>query len=246
MFNLNVLVFHRIVENEISKWADVKLNLFEKLLTTIKDNNQVIVSINDWSKNHRGDLALSFDDGHLSDFEIVFPLLMEFDVFATFFIVPEFVGQKGYMTWSQIKEMSDSGMEIGSHSRSHLYLTTLPENELFEELKKSKTIIEENIGKEVRSFAYPYGDCSKKTYNFAIGVGYKNICNSKPGLCKPRVSTLNRNSVHSNITIDEIGRLLNPSAGEIFKKQVGYFIRHGLKRALGINNYIKLKDSIYS
>jgi hypothetical protein len=42
-----------------------------------------------------------------------------------------------------------------------------------------------------------------------------------------------------------IGKLLSPNASEIIKKKAGYFIRYGLKRVLGINNYIKLKDSIF-
>jgi peptidoglycan/xylan/chitin deacetylase (PgdA/CDA1 family) len=245
MSDLNVLVFHRVVESEISEWSDVKLSLFKQLLITAKGNNQVIVSINDWSKNHCGDLAFSFDDGYSSDYEIVFPLLIKFDVVATFFIVPELVNQKGYMTWNQIKEMSDAGMEIGSHSMTHPYITTLPTEQLLRELKDSKMQIEKYIGKEVVSFAYPFGDCSGRTHKAAIEAGYKNICTSKPGLCKSKISTLGRNSVHSNIAVDKSDQLLNPSARTIFKKKTGYSIRYGLKRVLGVNNYIKLRDLIY-
>ena len=184
MSNLNVLVFHRVVEGDISEWADVKVSLFKQFLITAKSNNQVIVSINDWSKNNFGDLAFSFDDGYLSDYEVVFPLLIKFNIFATFFIVPEFVNQKGYMTWIQIKEMSDAGMEIGSHSMTHPYMTTLPTEQLLRELKDSKMQIEQCIDKEVVSFAYPFGDCSGQTHKAAIEVGYKNICISRPGMSK--------------------------------------------------------------
>jgi hypothetical protein len=95
------------------------------------------------------------------------------------------------------------------------------------------------------SFAYPYGDCSARTHKAAKGAGYKNICTSKPGLCQSKEINLNRNSVHSNINSDQLNQLLNPSTSTIFKKQTAYSIRYGLKRVLGVNNYIKLRNLIY-
>ena len=246
MSDLNVLVFHRVVENKISEWADVKLALFTQLLKTAKRNNQAIVSISDWAENNSGELALSFDDGHISDFDIVLPLLKEYEAQGTFFVTPNYVGKKGYMSWEQIKALGEAGMEIGSHSLNHPYMTTLSTEQLLAELKDSKTQIEQHTGKEVISFAYPFGDCSSRTHKVAKEVSYKNICTSKPGLCKPEMNTLSRNSVHSNIMADKFDQLLNPSKEVIFKQQIGYSIRYGLKRVLGINNYIKLRDSIYS
>jgi peptidoglycan/xylan/chitin deacetylase (PgdA/CDA1 family) len=244
--NLNILVFHRIVENEISEWADVRLSLFIQLLEAAKRNNQAIVSISDWAENNSRELALSFDDGHSSDFEIVLPLLKEYGVHGTFFVTPNYVGKKGYMSWEQIKALGDAGMEIGSHSLNHPYMTTLSTEQLLAELKDSKIQIEQHTGKEVISFAYPFGDCSARTHKVAKEVGYKNICTSKPGLCKSKINNLNRNSVHSNINSDQLDQLLNPSTSTIFKKQTAYSIRYGLKRVLGVNNYIKLRNSIYS
>ena len=113
------------------------------------------------------------------------------------------------------------------------------------ELEDSKMQIEQHIGKEIVSFAYPYGDCSARTHKAAKGAGYKNICTSKPGLCQSKEINLNRNSVHSNINLDQLDQLLNPSRMAIFKQQTGYFIRYGLKRVLGVNNYIKLRNLIY-
>lgn len=246
MSNLNILVFHKIVENNVSEWADVKLALFIQLLEFANANNQAIVSIGNWANNSSGNLALSFDDGYVSDFEIVFPLLQEYDAQGTFFVTPGYVGKEGYMSWDQIKALSEAGMEIGSHSLNHTYLTTLSLEQLLTELKDSKVQIERYIGKEVVSFAYPFGDCSGATHKAAIEVGYKNICTSKPGLCKPKANTLSRNSVHSNITTGQFDQLLNPSTSTIFKKQTSYSIRYGLKRVLGVNNYIKLRDYIYS
>jgi peptidoglycan/xylan/chitin deacetylase (PgdA/CDA1 family) len=125
MSNLNILVFHKVVENEANEWADVRLALFIQLLETSKRHKQKIVSIDSWTENNSGELALSFDDGHGSDFDIVLPLLQEYDIQGTFFVTPNYVGKKGYMSWGQIKTLSEAGMEIGSHSMNHPYMTTL-------------------------------------------------------------------------------------------------------------------------
>jgi|SaaInlStandDraft_4_1057021.scaffolds.fasta_scaffold04793_4 peptidoglycan/xylan/chitin deacetylase (PgdA/CDA1 family) len=243
---LNILVFHKIVGDKVGEWADVKLALFTQLLKTANANNQVIVSISDWAENNSGELAFSFDDGHCSDFDIVLPLLQEYGAQGTFFVTPNYVGKNGYMSWEQIKALGEAGMEIGSHSLSHPYMTTLSTEQLLIELKDSKAQIEQHTGKEIVSFAYPFGDCFARTHKVAKEVGYKNICTSKPGLCKSKMNNLNRNSVHSNINSDQLDQLLNPSTRTIFKKQTAYSIRYGLKRVLGVNNYIKLRNSIYS
>ena len=56
MSNLNILVFHKVAEDEVSEWADVRLALFVQLLEAAKRNNQAIVSISDWAENNSGEL----------------------------------------------------------------------------------------------------------------------------------------------------------------------------------------------
>ncbi len=69
-------------------------------------------------------------------------------------------------------------MEIGSHSLIHSYMTILSTEQLLIELKDSKAQIAQQTGKEVVSFAYPFGDCSGRTHKVATEVGYKNnYCN---------------------------------------------------------------------
>ena len=73
------------------------------------------------------------------------------------------------MNWEEIKEMSESGIYFGSHTRSHAILSKISSDEIWREISESKTIIEEKINKEVKSFAYPNGqindfndDCIKQ------------------------------------------------------------------------------------
>lgn len=80
------------------------------------------------------------------------------------------------MNWDNIKEMSSNHMAIGSHSLSHRVLSTLPEFTQEQELRESKSLIENKIGKEVKVIAYPcggYKHYSRKTMDIAESVGYQ-------------------------------------------------------------------------
>lgn len=63
------------------------------------------------------------------------------------------------MTLDEAKRLSNSRLiEIGGHTISHLNLATLPENEQFEEMGRSKKILEEMLDVPILGFAYPFGD----------------------------------------------------------------------------------------
>ncbi len=61
------------------------------------------------------------------------------------------------MTWDQIRALSNAGMDIGSHTRSHRVLQTLPIPELDDELRGSRLELEAHLGRPVRALAYPVG-----------------------------------------------------------------------------------------
>lgn len=77
------------------------------------------------------------------------------------------------MTWQQLKEMSEHGMDIGSHSFSHPSLSRISIDEAMQEIKESKDMIENNIGKDCLHFAFPYG--SRSDYNQKL-IDYTREC----------------------------------------------------------------------
>lgn len=113
-------------------------------------------------------VAITFDDG-LSDFyKSAFPLLVQYGLKATLFVVSGFVGKRGvgrqgrdgrkqdFMTWQEIREVNAHGIHVGSHTASHPNLYRTSRETLECEIKHSKQTIEANIGRPVRSFAYPF------------------------------------------------------------------------------------------
>jgi hypothetical protein len=105
-------------------------------------------------------VALTFDDGYLEHADIA-RVLHRLHVRATFFLVTGLEKWNGRplltLQPERIREMSDCGHEIGSHTVSHANLPTLANDEIHEELRKSKGYLENLLGKKIAGFAYPYG-----------------------------------------------------------------------------------------
>ena len=237
----NFLIFHRITKEQPSEWSDVSVDNFNKILTALEEQGLISACVNEWRNINNRNFVLTFDDGYLSDFDLVMPTLEKRKMKGTFFISPINVGKVGFMTKEHILTLSEMGMEIGSHSYSHKYLTTLPENEIKRELSDSKAFLEDILSKNVNSFAYPYGDYNRKTNEFARELGYSNICTSVPGLNSTQSRILKRNSIHSRNSEQNLSNIANPSFLASFKSMLGYRFREALKKSLGTSNYLKLK-----
>ncbi|MDT0603811.1 polysaccharide deacetylase family protein [Thalassotalea castellviae] len=91
---------------------------------------------------------------------------------------------KLFMTWKQVKQLADQGMEIGSHTISHRILSQLDKQEQSKEIIESKLIIEQQIEKNVNSIAYPVGRyfCyNQASFELSIQAGYQIAFNNEPG-----------------------------------------------------------------
>jgi len=241
---MRVLIFHEIVDEKINVWADIKLDKFVSILKLIKDEGYVASSIRD-AQNHSKSIVFTFDDGYKSDYELVLPLLLSYGFTATFFIVTSKVGSKGYMNWEDIIALHKSGMEIGSHSSSHPFMSTISDKKLKFEMEDSKQTIETKLKTRISAFAYPFGDFSTKTNTFALEAGYKKICSSRPGLLNVDNTFLNRNSIHSELSNSQIKKIIFGGKNSFYSKILFYLIIKFLKSIMGIDNYLKLKDRVF-
>jgi peptidoglycan/xylan/chitin deacetylase (PgdA/CDA1 family) len=127
-------------------------------------------------------VVITIDDGWRSTYTEVFPEMQKRHFPFTVFIYPRIIGQTSHaMTWKQVKEMSDAGVDIQSHSLSHPYLThrrhanfdtTAYNAWLQRELVESKKILERETGHNVTFLAYPYGDYDHFVEASAARAGY--------------------------------------------------------------------------
>lgn len=116
----------------------------------------------------------SWDDGSVLDLAIAY-YLDEYGIKGTFYIVCDWVGKPGYLTWQQIKMLDRRGHMIGSHSMSHpADLKMLHDGQLFYEIQTSKDVIEAALGHKITSFCYPRGRADERVRQIVANAGYVN------------------------------------------------------------------------
>lgn len=110
-------------------------------------------------------IVLTFDDGYIDHYTYVFPALREFGFTATFFIITNRADQNasGYLSWAQIREMSDAGMSMEAHTKSHLDLRERDSDFLIYEILGSLESVSVHTNTERHMFAYPGGRYDNKT-----------------------------------------------------------------------------------
>lgn len=143
-----------------------------------------------------------FDPGTLND--IIERIMRESDL-------PEDYWEKirPMMSWDEALEMSDRGIEIGSHGCSHKILTHLPDEEVKHELTSSKVKLEHILGKPVRSFSYPNGDHDEFIKTAVILSGYACAVTTKGSpetTAKPDPFALKRLAIHEAVSVGPKGK----------------------------------------
>ncbi len=184
-----------------------------------------------------GRVAVTFDDGCESDLIAAVPVLKEAGCSATFYVTVGFLGQRGYMNRTQLRELSTSGFEVGCHSMTHAYLTDLDDRGLQREIGQAKAQLEEMLGKPVEHFSCPGGRCDPRVIQVARRAGYRSVANSRIQANMPKTDSfaLGRIAILRQTrlpTFQEICR------GEGFwKVQLRDRLRNAAKQVLGNSLY---------
>jgi peptidoglycan/xylan/chitin deacetylase (PgdA/CDA1 family) len=119
-------------------------------------------------------VILTFDDGYSDFYASAFPVLKEYDLKATVFMITSKIGQPGYLTSAQIQELDQSGLvTIGSHTVDHISLKNQTKQKESFELEQSKLILEKKVGHKVDFFAYPNGIFDEQSEKIVEQTGYK-------------------------------------------------------------------------
>ncbi|MBF1207219.1 MAG: polysaccharide deacetylase family protein, partial [Fusobacterium periodonticum] len=168
-----------------------------------KDKNYTVITFRDldkisWRNRFEKDkkyIILTFDDGYKDNYDLAFPILKEFGFKATIFLMGSSTynewdvkasGEKEFplMSVDMIKEMQDYGIEFGAHTFNHPKINTLSNDEIEHQIIDVKKPLEEKIGREIITFAYPYGilndyakEMAKKAgYTFALATDSGSVC----------------------------------------------------------------------
>ena len=131
-------------------------------------------------------VVLTFDDGFEDFHRRALPVLDEYGYTATVFVTSGWVQDAGphaagrrpgrMLSWSQIAEIAQAGVEVGAHSWQHPQLDQLPGSVLREELYASKAHLEDRLGGPVPGLAYPFGYSSARVRRVVREAGYGYAC----------------------------------------------------------------------
>jgi peptidoglycan/xylan/chitin deacetylase (PgdA/CDA1 family) len=190
--------------------------------------------------------VMTFDDGHASNCTHALPILMQHCFRATFFVTVGWVGTAPYMTWAQIRALSEAGMEIGSHSMTHRPPALLTAADLDREMSDSKKMLEDHLGHAVLTASSPTGFFNPGMLPAARAAGYRALCYGRIGVWRGRTlqDAIPRIPVKPG---DDAGRVLRMASGDRFligPMRARQAVRNGLKRGLGVDRYLRLRRSI--
>ncbi|MBR6268049.1 MAG: polysaccharide deacetylase family protein [Selenomonadaceae bacterium] len=161
-----VLEYHMVTMHpkENAEAYNVPPEDFAGQLDYLAEQGYTTITMLEFMKARKGKLELpkkpiilTFDDGYDDNYYEMLPILEAHGMKAVVYMVTNMIGQPGYLTWEQLREMQNRGVEIGSHTANHVPLTELSPEERNDELKLSKLILEWNGIKTVFSLSYPNG-----------------------------------------------------------------------------------------
>jgi peptidoglycan/xylan/chitin deacetylase (PgdA/CDA1 family) len=187
--------------------------------------------------------ALTFDDGHASDYREAFPALRELGLRATFFVVPTLIGTPGFVSWSELREMVAAGMEVGSHSLTHPFVDCLDASGLAREFGESKAIIEDHLGAAVRAASLPRGWATSALQPVLRELGYRVFCTSRTGWWHPGDEPLAmpRVAVYHGMPIETFAAIVAAEARALWRLQAIEAAKNTVKACLGRRGWAALR-----
>lgn len=200
--NAQVVIFgyHRFVNSIKHPDTEITPAAFEAQMKELKDKGVSVIGMQDFLAWKRGEKAIpahaaiiTLDDGWKSQYDVAWPILKKYGYPHTMFIYTEGVRGGHYgggeaISWEQLAEMRDAGVDIQAHSETHPDLRKPydkiakkklgpPEYEqwLENEIGRSKLTLEEKLGIRVNCFAVPYGNINDRVRDVAKKEGYEAV-----------------------------------------------------------------------
>lgn len=146
--------------------------------------NQLVDALNGGAVLSLKPVIITFDDGYEDFYTDVFPILKSHNFMATVFVSSGLVeSSAGYLTWSEVREMDQSGLvTVGNHTWSHKNLTGKDRAVVENEITTSQTQFESFLGKKPNFFAYPYGADNLVVESVLQQQGFKGAVVTYPHL----------------------------------------------------------------
>ena len=194
--------YHTITNNPApeSEIYNVPPAEFSAQLDYLQQNGYTTITLQDFMRvvHGKGELpkkpiVLTFDDGYEDNFTEMLPILEAHKMTAVVYVITNQLGQPGYLTLEQLKEMQKRGIEIGSHTADHTALLVMSDEMRLHQIRDSKTFLEWNGLETIYSFSYPNGSLNDEIIKILRQENYLSAVTGNAGL-----NTLKKNPYKLN------------------------------------------------
>lgn len=201
-----IFCYHRLVDKVRFPGTEITTPAFEAQMKALKDRGITVISLQDYLAWRRGEknipprcAVISFDDGWKSQYEVAWPILKKYGYPVTLFIYTEGVrggslGGGEAITWEQLADMRDNGVDIQAHSATHQDLREghtimVPEpggkrtkkkltGAEYEQWVQSevvgcKQLLEQRLAIKANCYAVPFGNYNEHVKEIARNAGYE-------------------------------------------------------------------------
>lgn len=192
---LPILNYHRVASDGPRELAQYRVGRprFERQLAWLQRQGWHSVSLSDYVSARFDDghsttqgkaVAFTFDDAYADFAENAWPLLRRYGFGATLFVPVDYVGGRAewdadhgptapLLTWDQLRELRDQGVEIASHGCSHQRMFELSPEDALEEARRSREVLRQELGIEAAGFCYPYNWADPAARQAVAEAGYR-------------------------------------------------------------------------
>lgn len=246
-----VFGYHRFVNQVRRPDTEITPQAFEQQMQELKNRGISVIPMQDFLAWKRGEknipprcAIITFDDGWKSQYDVAWPIMKKFGYPLTLFIYTEGVrgghfGGGEALTWEQLGEMRDAGVDIEAHSETHQDLRrpydkvakkklSPPEYEqwLQNEVGRCKETLEQRLGIKVNCFAVPYGFYNQHIKEVAQRDGYEAVFTvyGQPLTFRSSNDSLGRYLIEANkpkVFTDAIAMIATSSAGGAPVAEIG-------------------------
>lgn len=200
-----VLNYHQINDENITPLA-VRVSHFRDEMDYLKNNGYHTITMDElYDYLAEGaplpdkPVLITFDDGYIDNYVNAYPILKERHMKATLFMIGDAIDTEPsrFLTTEQLQDMDKNGFSIEAHTYAHKKLTKFEEEALYNDLTKSKEVLEQILHRPVNYLAYPGGFNNKLVQATTEKAGYRLAFTVQPGnvMSGDNLYALNRLSI---------------------------------------------------
>ena len=254
-----IFCYHRLVDKVRFPGTEITPAAFEAQMKELKDKGITVISMQDLLAWKRGEknippraAVVTFDDGWKSQYEVGWPIMKKYGYPFTLFIYTEGVagghlGGGQAITWEQLADLRDNGVDIQAHSATHQDLReghqimVIDANNkrskkkltgadyekwIQNEVVGSKELLEQRLGIKVNCFAVPFGNYNEHVKELARNAGYEAMFTvyGQPITFTSPLDSIGRYAIEANkpkVFADAVGMIGASSGGATAVAEVG-------------------------